>query len=144
MDLSALTEEELLYFEPVAFDKGVTLRSDAQAGAMAVSDGAMLRQIVRILLDNALKYAPSGTEVTVMLQKRESGAALSVNNLGEPIAPEDLPHIFDRFYRGDKARSEGGFGLGLAIAAYSARSLGAELSAESDPERGTTFTLTVK
>lgn len=142
-ELSRLCEEELLYFEPVAFEKGVGIDSAVESDVMAVTEAGCVKQILRVLLDNAVKYAPAGTAVTVALKKIGSGAEISVNNLGETIEPSELEHIFDRFYRGDKARSEGGFGLGLSIARDTALSINARLAAESSPEKGTTFRFTI-
>ena len=87
-----------------------------------------------------MKYAPAGSAVTAELCREGKGAQLRVINGGEPIPEADLPHIFDRFYRTDRARVEGGYGLGLAIARSLSESLGAALSAENGPE-GVTFTL---
>lgn len=86
-----------------------------------------------------------GTRVTVRLERRAGTATLSVNNEGDPIPPEDLPHVFDRFYRSDKARarSTGGFGLGLAIAKGIAESHGGRIEVKSSAGQGTTFTVTL-
>lgn len=143
LDLSELAEEELLYFEPVAFERGVTLVSRVAPGVGITGDPAMLRQLVQLLLDNAIKYAPAGTEVTAALEKREGRAVFWVRNFGDPIPPEELPRIFDRFYRTDKARTEGGAGLGLAIAKNLAAASGGTLSAKSGAETGTVFTVTL-
>lgn len=141
LDLSVLTEEELLYFEPVAFERGVTLVSRVTPGVGVTGDPAMLRQLVQLLLDNAVKYAPAGTEVTAALEKREGRAVFWVRNFGDPIPPEELPRIFDRFYRTDKARTEGGAGLGLAIAKNLAAASGGTLAVKSTAETGTVFTV---
>lgn len=139
-DVSELTQEQLLYFEPVGFEQGVSLSAEVESGVTVRSDPARLSQLIQILLDNAVKYAPSGSAVTVELNAEGKGARLRVTNGGEPIPAEDLPHIFDRFYRTDRARSEGGYGLGLAIAKGLSESMGATLTAESG-EGGTTFTV---
>ena len=99
---------------------------------------------MRILIDNACKYAEKESTVTVRLEAAPSGSTLSVHNMGNPIDPEDLPHVFERFYRSDKARSrggEGGFGLGLAIAKSIADAHGGTISVTSTAQDGTTFTV---
>ena len=81
-------------------------------------DEGQLRRLVMILLDNAVKYAGPGGTVTFTLERHQERLRLAVHNTGEPIPPEHLPHLFERFYRADAARnrSGGGYGLGLAIA----------------------------
>ena len=103
-----------------------------------------LFRIVMSLLENALKYEPRGGTVRLRLAKDERKKELSVQNLGSLIPQEDLPHVFDRFYRGDKSRSgsQGGFGLGLAITREMTERLGGTLSVISQPGAGTTFTVT--
>lgn len=102
--------------------------------------GEWLSRALLILIDNAFKYTPSGT-VTVRAGRRGEGVVLQVQDTGIGIAPEDLPHIFERFYRADRARSRGGTGLGLAIARWVAGVHGGTLTAESQPGVGSTFTL---
>lgn len=102
-----------------------------------------LRQLLLILLDNALKYSPAGTGVTVSIRRAESHTILSVQDQGIGIPEEALPHIFERFYRVDKARSRkaGGVGLGLAIAEWIAEQLGGRLWVDKTGPQGTTFCL---
>lgn len=99
-----------------------------------------LRRALLILLDNAFKYTPSGT-VTVRAGRQGDGVVLQVIDTGRGIAPEDLPRVFDRFYRADPARSGGGSGLGLAIASWVAGLHGGRLTAESKVGEGSTFSL---
>ena len=97
---------------------------------------------MRTLLDNATKYARDGSVVTVSLSKAGRRSRLTVNNQGETISPEELEHLFDRFYRTDGARqrtSTGGFGLGLAIAKSLVESSGGSICATSTKTGGTTF-----
>ena len=102
-----------------------------------------------MLLDNACKYTDEGGTVEVTLRTEGAEAVLSVRNSGEPIAKEDLPHLFDRFYRADKARTQAGvqaaapegYGLGLAIAADIAQAHKGALTVSSTAEEGTAFTL---
>ncbi len=118
LDLSVLAENALLPFEPVFFERGLTLNSRIEPGLSVLGCESELQQMVRILLDNASKYAdtPGRVEVTLVRHKR-SHCILTVSDTGKPIPPEVLPHLFERFYRADSARSrDGSFGLGLSIA----------------------------
>lgn len=117
VDLSRLTCGEALPFEPAAYENGLVLTSDIAEGIRVEGDSVQLKQLVSILLDNAVRHGTGG-EVRIALKKEKGHAVLSVANDGEPIPPEQQAHLFERFWRGDAARSgEGGhYGLGLAIA----------------------------
>lgn len=104
------------------------------------ADKDSLGRALMILIDNAFKYTPTG-RVTVRAGRQGDGIAIQVLDTGIGIPAEDLPHIFDRFYRSDPARSRGGTGLGLAIARWVAEAHGGRLSVESELGRGSTFTL---
>ena len=141
VDLSGTVEGEALQFDAVAFEHGCTIDSSVAEGLHVMGDPEQLERLVKTLLDNACKYAATGTEVKVSLERQGSAAEYSVTNQGTPIDAEDLPHVFDRFYRSDKARarSTGGFGLGLAIAKGIAESHGGKISVTSSQEAGTRF-----
>lgn len=141
VEMSELLQEHLLYFEPLAYEKNMTMAGEIAPGIALTGDATRLRQLVQILLDNGIKYGLAGTEVAVSLTEQGAGALFEVRNLGEPIAPDDLPHIFDRFFRADKARIQGGYGLGLAIAKNIADTMGADISAASSPQGETTFSV---
>lgn len=111
--------------------------------AIATFDAERVRQVASILLDNAIKYTPVGGTITVTVSTTEQGVALGVADTGIGIAPEAVPHIFERFYRVDIARSTGGAGLGLAIARQIADAHQGSLEAFSTLGRGSTFTLTL-
>ncbi len=104
-------------------------------------DPDRLKQLILILVDNAIKYTPSGGRVILSLQKDGPSAVVTVADTGIGISPEDLPHIFDRFYRAEKARSsdQEGTGLGLAIARWVVDQHEGEISVESQPGQGSTF-----
>lgn len=142
VDLSDIVELELLQFESVAYERGIDLRSEVEQGVLVMGDRARLERTVATLLENACKYADEGGLVGVCLRSRGRKAELSVANTGVPIAPEDLPYVFDRFYRADKARTRGvgGFGLGLAIAREAVEGMGGSIRAHSDAST-TTFTV---
>ena len=100
-----------------------------------------LKQLLLILLDNALKYTPRGGTVTLSVQREGDGAMVRVRDTGMGIAAESLSHVFDRFYRADKARArdEGGTGIGLAIAKWVAEEHGGRLTVQSETGKGSVF-----
>jgi signal transduction histidine kinase len=112
---------------------------------LVCGDRDRLKQVVLNLVANAIKYTTEGGKVTVSLSKETGKAELSVKDNGLGIASEDLPHVFERFYRGDKSRTRGkdgaGFGLGLSIAYWIARNHGGEIEVKSKLNRGSTFTM---
>lgn len=141
--LSEVVTEAVLRFEPVAFEAGHALHYDIENELSLMGQEETLRRLVNILLDNAVKYAAPNTAVKLTLDKVGKQAVLAVENEGEPIPPEKLQHIFDRFYRADESRGEAkGFGLGLAIAQEIVRGHRGNISARSD-ERYTVFTVTL-
>lgn len=141
VDLSDVVEGEAMQFDAVAFERGCTIETSVAEGLHVSGDPDQLERLVKTLLDNACKYARENSAVTVELARRGSAAELSVTNQGTPIDPNDLPHLFDRFWRSDKARARetGGFGLGLAIAKGTAESHGGKISVTSDAQTGTRF-----
>ena len=145
VDLSDLAEGEVLQFESVAFERGVSLESHVEPGVVLNGNEQRLRRLVGTLIDNACKYVDAGGTVEVRLSRAGKMAKLAVRNTGAPISPEDLPHVFDRFYRADKARTSGagGHGLGLAIARAIAEEHRGTLGVTSTLEAGTTFTATL-
>jgi two-component system, OmpR family, sensor kinase len=103
----------------------------------------LLGQLLDNLLDNACKYSDPGTPITLRLGCEAGAVLLSVEDAGCGIAAEDLPHVFEPFYRSERARHAGrpGVGLGLAVAQRIAASFGGDLRAHSEPGRGSRFTL---
>jgi signal transduction histidine kinase len=120
----------------------------AGVDAEVLGDADALRQLLLILVDNAIKYTPAGGSITLGLRV-EFGAGgtrlahIAVVDTGVGIAPEDLPHIFERFYRADRARRAGGTGLGLAIGKWIAEAHGGRITVESSPGAGSIFTVTL-
>lgn len=131
----------LLPFEPVAFERGVAVQEAIAPDIMIDGDAGQFSQLAAILLDNAIKYAGKGGEVTLRLFRQDNKIIFTVHNTGEPIEAEAIRHIFDRFYRTDKARSRsaGGYGLGLAIAKSIVEKHHGKIWAESRQKEGTTF-----
>lgn len=143
VDFSELVDSAALEFDAVAFERGCMLESEITPDISLMGDRVWLSRLVRILIDNACKYAAVGTTVEVNLSKTASHARLTVINQGNPIEPEDLPHVFERFYRSDKVRTRGtgGFGLGLAIAKSIVDAHGGKISVTSNEIEGTCFTV---
>lgn len=140
MDLGALTEEVARDMLALADVRGVRLESET--GPSPVNgDTVRLRQLLMILVDNALKYAPPGGLVRVRCGSAHGHVDLSVSDNGAGISEQDQKHIFDRFYRSDseRTRSKGGTGLGLAIGKWIAEAHGGRIAVESVPGKGTTF-----
>lgn len=143
VDLSELVQGCLLPFEPVAFEAGVRLDAQVDPGLILTGDEAQLRRLVRILLDNGVKYAGAEGAVSLTLTRQQDKLRLTVRNTGAPIPPEHLPHLFARFYRADAARNraQGGYGLGLAIAKAIVEHHRGRISVSSAVESGTVFTV---
>jgi heavy metal sensor kinase len=122
-------------------DKGLRLDLGPMADLKVRGDRVKLKQLFLNVLDNAIRYTPSGGSITASLARRDSSAVAAIADTGIGIAAEHMPFIFDRFYRVDKARtaSDGGTGLGLAIALSVAKMHGGAIEADSEPDQGTTF-----
>lgn len=143
VDFSDLVTDAALRFEPVAYEAGQELLYTVDEGVLLPGRSGQLDQLCGILLDNAIKYTPPHSAIHLTLHHSERSAILEVENPGEPIPPEKLPHLFDRFYRADDSRSDhNGFGLGLAIARTIAQEHGGDIRCRSD-ERSTRFTVTL-
>ncbi len=145
MDASALAMRQALLFEPLFFEGGFGFDYKIEQKLESRGSESQFTQLVSILLDNARKHAAPGSAVTLTLVRESRRAAtLTVRNFGTVIPPEQLAHIFERFYRADPARSaEGGYGLGLSIARAIAQTNKWTLRAESTAEQGTAFILTL-
>ena len=141
LDLTALVADELLPFEPLFFEGGLTLESQLEEGLRISGSDRHLRQVLTILLDNALRYSPENAAVRVALTRQGSSALLTVTNPGF-LTKEQCRSIFRRFYRADPARTAGGSGLGLAIAQGIAADHGGKLWADSR-EGDVTLSLTL-
>ena len=133
VSLSDVAADCALSFEPVAFEAGKSLDYTLAENVTVLGDREKLRQLISVLLDNAIKYGADGGTVTLTLEKTDRQAKLTVSNPGDPIPPEQLGHLFERFYRADDSRGEkSGFGLGLSIAQTIAAEYKGTLKAESD------------
>lgn len=143
IDVDQLVSEIAESLLPVFSGRKITFTCRPQSGQTVQSDPSFLQEILLNCLDNAQKYTAPGGEVVLGAQDERGQVVLTVSDTGRGIPAEDLPHIFDRFYRVDRARSRasGGTGLGLAIAHRLAEAIGARLVATSEPGVGTTFRL---
>jgi signal transduction histidine kinase len=124
-----------------ATDRGVRVEVDPQPAVVA-GDPARLRQLVMILVDNAIRHSPTNGRVGVAVRAEPSGASLTVEDDGPGIRPEDLPHVFERFYRASGAPG-GGTGLGLAIAAWIVDRHGGRIEATNRSEGGARFVVSL-
>jgi signal transduction histidine kinase len=138
VDLAEAAAEALASFEAQAAGAGVRLRLDIEPAAVA-GDPARLRQLVGVLVDNAIRHSPAGGTVAVRVRP---GAALEVTDDGPGIRDEDLPNVFRRFWRASDAPA-GGTGLGLAIADWIVRSHGGRIHAVNRPEGGACFSVSL-
>lgn len=114
--------------------------------AYVEGDAGLIKQALRILVDNAVKYTPVGGEIKISVKQRESEVTLTVQDSGIGIPPEAVPHIFERFFRADesRARSTGGTGLGLSIANWIVERHGGHLEVLSREDIGTRFTIVLR
>jgi heavy metal sensor kinase len=145
LDLAVLVRGVSETMRPLAEAKGLRLRQQNVGALTMRGDEARLRQVFYNLLDNAIKYSPEGGEIDLRLERRGADAAVVLRDTGIGIPAEHLPHVFERFYRVDKARSraEGGTGLGLSIAHSIVTAHGGRIDLDSASGRGTVCTVTL-
>ena len=143
-DLSGELANAIDEMEAVTQEKELKITREIKPDIVIDSNKEQVHKIISTLLDNAVKYTPVGGEITTTLTKEKRQITCAVRNTGEGIPTEELHNVFDRFYRGDPARSSenNGYGLGLAIAKSIAEQLGAKLTVESAEGEYTEFKLT--
>lgn len=131
--------------EPMAQERGISLLIENLEQATVLGDTARLILAMMGLVENALTYTPAGGTVTINVAACGTSTSFSVRDTGIGIAPKDIPHIFERFYRADPARSRaaGGSGLGLAIVDWVVKAHGGSIQVESQVGQGSTFTVTL-
>ena len=123
---------------------GLSLRNDTPAGLpLVTADAERIVQVLVNLLHNAVKFTPPGGEIVVFAYPQEKEVVFAVRDTGVGIPEEDLPRIFERFYKADRSRSGGGTGLGLSIARHTVEAHGGRIWAESEPGKGSTFFFTL-
>jgi heavy metal sensor kinase len=144
MDLAAVLKSAETLFQPMAEDKGITLVSDIPQSLPMTGDIRLIQRMLANILDNAIKYSDNSGSVSVSAAEYSKGEILvTVKDTGMGIPEKDLPHIFERFYRGDQSRSPSGTGLGLSLARTIARAHGGDISVSSEPGAGSTITITL-
>ncbi len=141
VDLAGLVRETAAAFTSQADASGVRIEYSAPADGIVLNvDAERFRQVLTNLISNAVRYSPPESTVLVEVTRAGEGAAVSVADSGPGIAPADLPHIFDRYYKSADSR---GMGLGLSIARYIVEAHGGGIRAESEAGRGTTIRFTL-
>jgi len=143
VSIDDLAREAARETAPMAEARGISMRSDLNAsGRLIEADGRALRRVLTILLENAVQHTPPEGEVAIETGASDREIRVDVSDTGEGIRGEDLPHIFERFYRGDPARSrQNGAGLGLAIAKAITEAHGAQIKVETERGQGTRFSI---
>jgi signal transduction histidine kinase len=141
VSLDDLARDVLETFQPVALDRALRLEAAITPGMLITGDRGRLFQVLANLLDNALKYTATGGRVRLSVEPdgRGAGTMVSVADDGVGIAEKDLPHIFERYYRGDENRSGPGAGLGLPLVQGVVEAHGGKVTVESELGKGSTF-----
>ena len=143
VNFSELIKDACELFEPLADDKHICLDLHIMSGVKVVGDLNRLQRMVANMLDNAIKYTPSGGSVAVSVNADDRSAVVRVTDTGIGIAEKELPRIFERFYRGERCRTQAGSGLGLSLAQAVACAHGGGITVNSSLGEGTTFTITL-
>jgi heavy metal sensor kinase len=139
LDIRKIVEEAVDLFAPMAEDKGIDIRlAESSQPAMIDGDRSRLQRVAANLLDNAIKYTPPGGTITVSVKLDAGNARVEFSDTGIGISENEIPHIFERFYRGDKSRSTTGSGLGLSLARAIIRAHGGDITVKST-RHGSTF-----
>jgi len=135
-DLSEIVSDAVLTVEAMIFEKGITLSQNIEEEVIIKADGEKLKQVIMILLDNAVKYVDSNGKIDIVLEKNRHNISFTIKNTGEKIDKNDISRLFDRFYRADSSRSyeNGGYGLGLSIAKTIIERHNGKLTVLSDDE----------
>lgn len=142
VDLGGLVDEAASFLRMRADERGITIRGPHETPPLVVEgDRTSLLRVVSNLLDNAIKYSPADSTVRVETLDEGDLVALSVQDEGPGIAEQDLPRVFERFFKGEASRSSAGVGLGLAIVKHLVRAHGGTATATSEPGKGATFTV---
>ena len=139
VSVAAIVAEMVELYENIAEDKHIEVSSDVEASLTVAADSTRLRQVLANLVDNAIKYTPPGGRVTVSARREGDAVRIDVSDTGIGIAPHDLPHVWDRLYRGDQSRAERGLGLGLSLVRAVVAAHGGTVDVSAEPGRGSTF-----
>jgi signal transduction histidine kinase len=143
-DLRDLLSDTVNAMQLTAEQRGVELRGTFSSPShMVYADSAKIQRVLTNLVQNALQHSGPGGTVTIRAEEIGSAVQVAVSDRGNGISPEDLPHIFERFYRADQSRTDGGAGLGLTIARGIVEAHGGEIWATSEAGSGTTIRFTI-
>ncbi|MBN1907294.1 MAG: HAMP domain-containing protein [Deltaproteobacteria bacterium] len=142
VDLSQIISEACELFQPIAEDKDIKIIQKTER-AIVMADKEKIQRVIANLLDNALKYTPENGAVTFTIIEDHDKMTVSVEDTGIGISSEDLPRVFNRFYRCDSSRSLQGVGLGLSLAKAIIQAHHGEISVSSEQEKGSVFTFTI-
>jgi signal transduction histidine kinase len=137
--LAEIADRALDLYREVAESKGVVLDANVDRGVRIIGDRVRLEQVAANLIDNAIKYTPPGGHVGIAVQTVGIQALLRVTDTGIGIAPDELPRIWERLFRGDRSRTERGLGLGLSLVKAIVEAHGGSVSVTSAPSSGSTF-----
>lgn len=145
VNVSEVMQFAIEHFRPLEEINKTSLTVNVQPGLELIADQERIHQLMVILLDNAFKYTPQGGHIWVTAAKIDRNMVISVQDNGCGISAENIEHVFDRFFRGDKARSrdKGGTGLGLAIAKWIVDKHRGRIEVASELGKGTTFTVSI-
>jgi two-component system phosphate regulon sensor histidine kinase PhoR len=144
VSLNLVVEEVVAQLKSLAQKQQVTIATDLDKDQPLVgADKERIRQTIVNLIHNAIKFNHPGGRITISTRTDGDSAIVSVSDTGIGISKDDLPHVFERFYKADKARSKGGSGLGLAIAKHTVQAYGGDISAQSEEGKGSTFSFSL-
>jgi len=143
LDLNILLKDAVEAIQVLAIQKNITLQLNSAHTVEILADKNQLKRLILNILDNAIKYTPSGGKISIDLRQQKDSADIDIADTGIGIPESELPHIFDRFYRVDKSRSSIGFGLGLSIAQSIAMAHGGKIYAKANIPQGTIFTISL-
>jgi len=144
VDMRHIIEDAADLFLPLAEDKDIGLKTSVMSAPLIVlGNRAKIQRVIANLLDNAIKFTPPGGKVMVSAGRDDSKATIAIEDTGTGILADDLPHIFERFYRCDKSRSTPGNGLGLSLALALVHAHGGDITVASSPGKGSAFTVSI-
>ncbi len=140
-DIAGLVQQTVELYEDLAEEHGLTIRVDTPADLVVPLDRNRMRQVLANLLDNAVKYTPSGGSIDISARPDADWVLIAITDTGVGIPADELPHIWDRLYRGDKSRSTRGLGLGLSLVRAIVEAHGGQVRTTSTPGTGSRFEL---